>query len=152
LDSLHHTRLAAVHGRFQPFHVGHLEYVMRAAELCDLLYIGVTNRDLPLISAPGVVSRSVYLDDAQQAQLFAVIQGSEDASVLAWAPWDTCAGFAADAWLAATGERLSSTWGGIPAPTALSTSIIIANGGNLTGALSVKPGSTPSSIPPATSK
>jgi cytidyltransferase-like protein len=38
-------RIAAVHGRFQPFHCGHLEYALRAYSLCDLLYIGITNSE-----------------------------------------------------------------------------------------------------------
>lgn len=33
---------ASVHGRFQPFHNGHLEYVAAAAERCDFLYVGIT--------------------------------------------------------------------------------------------------------------
>lgn len=32
----------SVHGRFQPFHNGHLEYVLGAAERCQRLYVGVT--------------------------------------------------------------------------------------------------------------
>lgn len=32
----------SVHGRFQPFHNGHLNYVRSALELCDHLYIGIT--------------------------------------------------------------------------------------------------------------
>ena len=31
-----------VHGRFQPFHNGHLEYVLRARERCERLIIGIT--------------------------------------------------------------------------------------------------------------
>jgi len=38
-----------VHGRFQPFHIGHLDYVMRAKEKCDFLYIGISNPDPSLI-------------------------------------------------------------------------------------------------------
>ena len=34
-----------VHGRFQPFHNGHLEYLLRAAELSDELFVGITNPD-----------------------------------------------------------------------------------------------------------
>jgi phosphopantetheine adenylyltransferase len=40
--------IGCVHGRFQPFHNEHLEYVGRAYELCRLLYIGITH------SIPGV--------------------------------------------------------------------------------------------------
>ncbi len=34
-----------VHGRFQPFHLGHLEYTRMAAERCDRLAVGITNPD-----------------------------------------------------------------------------------------------------------
>jgi nicotinamide-nucleotide adenylyltransferase len=34
-----------IHGRFQPFHVGHLEYLRGAAARCDELYVGITNPD-----------------------------------------------------------------------------------------------------------
>jgi len=38
-----------VHGRFQPFHNGHLEYVLSALQWCDHLIIGITNPDPFLI-------------------------------------------------------------------------------------------------------
>lgn len=34
-----------VHGRFQPFHVEHLEYALRAKERCRRLIVGITNPD-----------------------------------------------------------------------------------------------------------
>jgi len=34
-----------VHGRFQPFHNGHLEYLQAARDLCETLVIGITNPD-----------------------------------------------------------------------------------------------------------
>lgn len=34
-----------IHGRFQPFHEGHLEYARWAAENCDRLVVGITNAD-----------------------------------------------------------------------------------------------------------
>jgi len=34
-----------IHGRFQPFHRGHFEYMRGAAERCDELWVGVTNPD-----------------------------------------------------------------------------------------------------------
>ena len=34
-----------IHGRFQPFHNGHLEYLRGAAECCDELFVGITNPD-----------------------------------------------------------------------------------------------------------
>lgn len=32
----------SVHGRFQPLHKGHLEYITAALERCDFLYVGIT--------------------------------------------------------------------------------------------------------------
>jgi nicotinamide-nucleotide adenylyltransferase len=34
-----------IHGRFQPFHNGHLEYLKGAAARCDELFVGITNPD-----------------------------------------------------------------------------------------------------------
>ena len=34
-----------IHGRFQPFHNGHLEYLRGAAERSDVVFIGITNPD-----------------------------------------------------------------------------------------------------------
>lgn len=34
-----------VHGRFQPFHKGHLAYLLAAAARCDFLFAGITNPD-----------------------------------------------------------------------------------------------------------
>jgi nicotinamide-nucleotide adenylyltransferase len=34
-----------VHGRFQPFHDGHLEYMLRARQRCERLIIGITAAD-----------------------------------------------------------------------------------------------------------
>ena len=34
-----------IHGRFQPFHNGHLEYLRRATERSDELFVGITNPD-----------------------------------------------------------------------------------------------------------
>jgi nicotinamide-nucleotide adenylyltransferase len=34
-----------VHGRFQPFHTGHLRYVLAALQHCQHLIIGITNPD-----------------------------------------------------------------------------------------------------------
>ena len=38
-----------VHGRFQPFHNGHLEYLRAARDLCDTLIVGITNPDPTVI-------------------------------------------------------------------------------------------------------
>ena len=34
-----------IHGRFQPFHNGHLEYLRGAAERSSELFVGITNPD-----------------------------------------------------------------------------------------------------------
>ena len=34
-----------IHGRFQPFHNGHLEYLRGAAAHCDEIFVGITNPD-----------------------------------------------------------------------------------------------------------
>ena len=39
-----------IHGRFQPFHNGHLEYLRAAVERCENLVIGITNADPTQIS------------------------------------------------------------------------------------------------------
>jgi cytidyltransferase-like protein len=36
----------SVHGRFQPFHNGHLNYVLTAQKLCEYLWIGITKCDM----------------------------------------------------------------------------------------------------------
>lgn len=37
--------VAVIHGRFQPLHLGHLEYLLAGAERCDALVVGITNPD-----------------------------------------------------------------------------------------------------------
>src|SRR5437763_15036979 len=39
------TQRGMIHGRFQPFHNGHLEYLRGAAERSDEVWIGITNPD-----------------------------------------------------------------------------------------------------------
>jgi cytidyltransferase-like protein len=34
-----------IHGRFQPFHNGHLEYLRGAASRCEAVFVGITNPD-----------------------------------------------------------------------------------------------------------
>jgi cytidyltransferase-like protein len=34
-----------IHGRFQPFHNGHLEYLRGAADRCEEIFVGITNPD-----------------------------------------------------------------------------------------------------------
>jgi nicotinamide-nucleotide adenylyltransferase len=46
-------RRGMIHGRFQPFHNGHLEYMSRAAERSDELFVGITNPDPTRIKPEG---------------------------------------------------------------------------------------------------
>jgi cytidyltransferase-like protein len=39
------SRRGMIHGRFQPFHNGHLEYLAGAAERSDEVFVGITNPD-----------------------------------------------------------------------------------------------------------
>lgn len=44
-------RYGLVHGRFQPFHLGHLEYALAALQRCEHLIVGITNPDPSVIIA-----------------------------------------------------------------------------------------------------
>lgn len=44
-NSAPRAAVACVHGRFQPFHLGHLEYVLSAFGRSELLYVGLSNAD-----------------------------------------------------------------------------------------------------------
>jgi nicotinamide mononucleotide adenylyltransferase len=46
LSRFHRVAEASAHGRFQPFHNDHLEYVLAAQRLCDFLWIGITKYDV----------------------------------------------------------------------------------------------------------
>lgn len=39
------ARYGMIHGRFQPFHGGHLQYALEALSRCDHLVVGITNPD-----------------------------------------------------------------------------------------------------------
>lgn len=39
------TEIGVIHGRFQPLHVGHMEYLLAAKMRCGHLYVGITNPD-----------------------------------------------------------------------------------------------------------
>jgi nicotinamide-nucleotide adenylyltransferase len=39
------VRRGMIHGRFQPFHLGHLEYLRGAAERSEEVFVGITNPD-----------------------------------------------------------------------------------------------------------
>jgi cytidyltransferase-like protein len=43
--------VGVVHGRFQPLHLGHLEYLLAGKAYCRTLVVGITNPD-PLLVAP----------------------------------------------------------------------------------------------------
>jgi hypothetical protein len=86
--------------------------------------------------------RTTYLNDAEQAQLYALIEQYKAEGPNAWSYWAPCSAFAADAWQSATGEKLNTLLGPtgllglyISDPLALKASIIIANGGQLNGTL-----------------
>ena len=40
-----------IHGRFQPFHNGHLEYLKGAAARCEEVFVGITNPDPARVKA-----------------------------------------------------------------------------------------------------
>ena len=42
-----------IHGRFQPFHNGHLEYLKGAAERSDEIFVGITNPDPARVKPEG---------------------------------------------------------------------------------------------------
>lgn len=39
------VEIAVIHGRFQPLHIGHMEYLLAGKERCAMLIIGITNPD-----------------------------------------------------------------------------------------------------------
>jgi len=41
-------KIGSVHGRFQPFHNGHLDYVVQAFDRADFVYVGLTQIFRPL--------------------------------------------------------------------------------------------------------
>ena len=47
----HDYTIGHVHGRFQPFHTGHLAYCEWAASECDELLVGITNADPSHVNA-----------------------------------------------------------------------------------------------------
>ena len=58
-----HAPLGMVHGRFQPFHRGHLVYLLGAAARCDELYVGITNPD-PLRVRPDPLDPARHLPES----------------------------------------------------------------------------------------
>jgi len=58
-----------IHGRFQPFHNGHLEYLRAARDLCQTLIIGITNPD-PTAIIEDAASQHRHLPDANPYTYF----------------------------------------------------------------------------------
>jgi cytidyltransferase-like protein len=58
-----------IHGRFQPFHNGHLEYLRAAQELCETLVVGITNPD-PTSIRQDATSEHRHLPDANPYTYF----------------------------------------------------------------------------------
>jgi cytidyltransferase-like protein len=58
-----------IHGRFQPFHNGHLEYLRAARELCETLVVGITNPD-PTTIRQDATSEHRHLADANPYTYF----------------------------------------------------------------------------------
>ncbi len=58
-----------IHGRFQPFHNGHLEYLRAALERCRTLIIGITNPD-PTLTREDDASQHRHLPEANPFTFF----------------------------------------------------------------------------------
>jgi cytidyltransferase-like protein len=61
-DNSEFANAGSIHGRFQPFHNGHLEYLQGALARCDYLYVGVTQfrrRQLVQVSSTSAVHRAL---------------------------------------------------------------------------------------------
>lgn len=58
-----------IHGRFQPFHNGHLEYLRAALDRCQTLLIGITNPD-PAQIAPEAESEHRHRPEANPFTFF----------------------------------------------------------------------------------
>jgi len=58
-----------IHGRFQPFHNGHLEYLRAARGLCEILVVGITNPD-PTTISEDATSQHRHLPDANPYTYF----------------------------------------------------------------------------------
>ena len=61
--------IAVIHGRFQPLHIGHMEYLLAGKERCELLIIGITNPDPSQIKVePTNPTRSAGLANRRESQ------------------------------------------------------------------------------------
>ncbi len=66
-------REASVHGRFQPLHNGHMEYLLEAKRRCDYLWVGITWPVISEANDRGVTERerpeNNPLDYAERVQM-----------------------------------------------------------------------------------
>lgn len=62
-NSADRRRLHVINGRFQPFHLGHLEYAVAAAADCDVLVVGLTRVPGLEIPEEGVTAAPHRLSD-----------------------------------------------------------------------------------------
>src|SRR6476660_2465087 len=115
-------RRGMIHGRFQPFHNGHLEYMRGAAERSDELWVGITNPDpariLPEASDPArhLPESNPYTYEARLLLVKAAARGlGLDPGRVHVSPFP---GSGPDLWSAYVPEgitrylRLCSAWGG----------------------------------------
>ena len=83
-----------IHGRFQPFHNGHLEYALLALERCERLIVGITNPD-PAQTAEEETSSHRHKPDANPYTFFerqmmirdSLIEAGVDAERLVFIPF-----------------------------------------------------------------
>jgi len=56
--------VGSAHGRFQPLHKGHMEYLIAAKERCDFLWIGITQVNIrSLLDSPPAPHRALPQDN-----------------------------------------------------------------------------------------
>lgn len=63
------VEIGCVHGRFQPFHFGHLEYVLAGYQHCRVLYIGLANGD-PSQIVPDSAAPTRHLPESNPFRYF----------------------------------------------------------------------------------
>ena len=82
------------------------------------------------LGRPGDATRTVHLDDAQEAALYKKIEEYKAKGADGWGYLTPCSSFASDAWVTATGEKLEDReYGVISNPSTLKQSIDTANAG-----------------------
>lgn len=88
-DTPPRVALGMIHGRFQPFHCGHLEYLLHALERCERLTIGITNPD-PWTITPEATSDHRHRDDSnpftfyERARIIEAVLDAEDIHRSRW--------------------------------------------------------------------